>query len=74
MVRLRPLPSRKVDRVVRRLGFVAVRSRGSHIQHQHPDGRLVTVPAHGARDASMGVLRAIMRYLNLTPEELEQLL
>ena len=73
MARLRPLPFRKVDRALRRLGFVPVRTRGSHVQYRHPDGRLTTVPAHAAKDVSVGLLRSLLRFLDLSVDEFERL-
>lgn len=40
----------EVCRLLERLGFNAVRQRGSHIQFRHPDGRGTTVPMHKGRD------------------------
>lgn len=72
--RLRPLPFRKVDKVLRSLGFEVARQRGSHVRYQHLDGRAITVPNHPGRDVAAGTLRAILRYLELTPADFERLL
>jgi predicted RNA binding protein YcfA (HicA-like mRNA interferase family) len=60
----------KVCRLLERLGFVAVRQRGSHVQDRHPDGRGTTVPLHKGRDIAPPLLRQIARDLGLTIEEL----
>ena len=39
-----------MDRVLRRLGFVPVRQKGSHLFYRHPDGRTTTIPQHKGRD------------------------
>lgn len=62
----------EVCRLLEKLGFVAVRQRGSHIQYRHPDGRGTTVPMHKGRDISPSLLRQIARNVNLTMEELLQ--
>ena len=36
----------KLIKVLNKLGFVEVRSRGSHHRFIHPDGRKTTVPVH----------------------------
>ncbi|WP_459942919.1 type II toxin-antitoxin system HicA family toxin, partial [Deferrisoma palaeochoriense] len=36
----------EVVAILRRLGFVEVRQRGSHKQFRHSDGRVTTVPFH----------------------------
>lgn len=70
---LTPLPFRKVDRALRKLGFEPVRQRGSHVRYRHADGRVVTVPHHQGRDISRGTMRSILRYLDMTPEQFEGL-
>jgi predicted RNA binding protein YcfA (HicA-like mRNA interferase family) len=47
---------------VKRLGFVPVRQKGSHIRFVHPDGRKTTIPDHGNQDVPYGLLLRIIRY------------
>ena len=54
------LTARVLMKVLRRLGFVEVRSRGSHRRFVHPDGRKTTVPVHRGRDLPRGLLRQIV--------------
>ncbi len=51
------LKARTLMRILRRLGFVQTRSRGSHRRFEHPDGRKTTVPVHKGRDIPRGLLR-----------------
>lgn len=60
----------EVCRLLERLGFQAVRQRGSHVQYRHPDGRGTTVPMHKGRDIAAPLLRQIARDIGLTVEEL----
>jgi predicted RNA binding protein YcfA (HicA-like mRNA interferase family) len=60
----------EVCRLLERLGFVAVRQRGSHIQYRHADGRGTTVPLHKGRDIAPPLLRQIARDVSLTVDEL----
>jgi len=53
-----------------RLGFFAVRQRGSHIQYRHIDGRCTTVPLHKGRDVAPALLRQIAKDIGLSAEEL----
>ena len=72
-----PLPILSAPRLIGALelaGFVAVRQRGSHVRLKHPDGRVVTVPSHGAQDIGRGLLRKILRDAELTVEDLDRLL
>ena len=47
-------------RILRKLGFIEVRSRGSHHRFVHPDGRKTTVPVRRGRDIPRGLLRQIV--------------
>ncbi len=70
MTRLPTVNFVTMDRVLRRLGFTAVRQKGSHVFYRHPDGRTTTVPNHPGRDLARPLLREILREIELTPEEL----
>lgn len=74
MVRLPMMKARDIIRVLRLLGFVAVRQTGSHIFFKHADGRVTTVPKHGGSDIGRGLLRQILKDIRLTPEEFEKFL
>ena len=63
------LKPREVIAILKRLGFVEVRQRGSHKQFRHADGRRTTVPDHKGRDISPALLRLIAREIHLTPED-----
>lgn len=54
------LTAREVMRVLRKLDFIQLRSRGSHRRFAHPDGRKTTVPVHKGRDIPRGLLRQIV--------------
>lgn len=45
-------------------------SRGTQRQSEHPEGRQTTVSVHKGRDTGPGLLRKILRDIELTPEEL----
>lgn len=60
---------RTMERVLLRLGFQAVRQRGSHVFYRHPDGRATTVPNHSGRDLARPLVREILREIDLTPEQ-----
>lgn len=48
MSRLPLVDARTMEKLLLRLGFIAVRQRGSHVFYRHPDGRTTTVPYHQA--------------------------
>jgi predicted RNA binding protein YcfA (HicA-like mRNA interferase family) len=60
MSSLPAINARKLIRVLNRLGFEEVRSRGSHRRFVHPDGRKTTVPVHKGRDVPRGLLQQII--------------
>lgn len=66
------VPIVKAKEVIRRLaelGFKEVRQKGSHKVLQHVDGRMTVIPMHSREDIGRGLLRAILREANITPEE-----
>jgi predicted RNA binding protein YcfA (HicA-like mRNA interferase family) len=60
-----------MDKVLLRLGFVAVRQKGSHVFYRHPDGRTTTAPNHPGRDLARPLIREILREIELTPAEFQ---
>lgn len=72
--RLPALKSRELIQVLNSLGFYQVRQRGSHVFLKHPDGRYTSVPIHEGEDIGRGLLRQILREINISPEEFMKLL
>jgi predicted RNA binding protein YcfA (HicA-like mRNA interferase family) len=64
---LSDLPVRKITRVLESLGFVYVRTKGSHAVYRHPDGRAVVVPQHGT--VKRGTLGSILRQAGMDAPE-----
>jgi len=63
-----------MDKILHRLGFVAVRQKGSHVFYRHTDGRTTTLPNHGNRDIARPLMRAILREISISPDEFVKLL
>ena len=61
-------------RALEKANFETVRQRGSHVRMEHEDGRTVTVPIHSNQSIGKGLLKKILRDVNLTVEELIALL
>jgi predicted RNA binding protein YcfA (HicA-like mRNA interferase family) len=59
---------------LQRAGFNKIRQKGSHIRLRHPDGRVVTVPIHGGKDISRGLLRKIIRDAEWSVEDFQNFL
>ncbi|GAA1331072.1 type II toxin-antitoxin system HicA family toxin [Saccharothrix algeriensis] len=69
---LADLPVRKVERLLKSLGFEHVRTKGSHAVWRHPDGRTVVLPMHGT--VKRGTLASVVRQAGLTAAEFLALL
>lgn len=72
--RVRKLKARQVERILIQLGFELVRKKGSHKFYKHPDGRYTVIPFHSSEDIGRGLLRQILREVNLSVDELIKLL
>ncbi len=69
MRRLRLVPARRMIQFLKSLGFSQIRRRGSHRFFTHPDGRTATVPDHRGEDLGRGLIRSILRDVDVTPEQ-----
>jgi len=72
--RFRSLRARDLEKVLKQMGFSPVRQKGSHVFFKHPDGRTTLVPRHGGEEIDRGLLRQILREINMTPEEFSKYL
>ena len=69
------LSSREIIKILETIGFKNTRkSKGSHFRYIHPDGRKTTIPVHKNKTLGRGLLRKILRDIELSPEELFELL
>lgn len=60
-------------RALRKLGFLTVYQKGSHLRLGHPDGRRVTIAIH-PKPLSLGTLHSILKQAEITRKELDDLL
>ena len=60
--------------VLGKAGIHVIRVKGSHHRLRHSDGRVTTVPVHGAEIVGPGLLSRILRDCELSREEFEALL
>ncbi|MBN1899794.1 type II toxin-antitoxin system HicA family toxin [Candidatus Sumerlaeota bacterium] len=68
--RLPSITSREIISVLEKLGFLYRPLKAtSHRRYCHPDGRRTTVPVHPGHDVGRGLLRKILRDIDMTPEE-----
>jgi len=71
---LKPQSAKKVIKVLVKLGFRVVRTRGSHVVLKHADGRLTVVPVHAREEIGSGLLNNIIKDAGLSKEEFIRLL
>ena len=70
MSRLPRLKGKELVRLLEKAGFVVARTRGSHVFLRHTDGRVTTVPVHSGEIVGPGLLRSILRDVELSVEDL----
>ena len=73
MPKLTPANANEVIRILEKLGFNSIRQSGNHAIYHHPDGRWTTVPIHGGKDLSKGILRKILKDAGISVTEFEQM-
>lgn len=74
MPKLSPVSAKKLVKLLKKQGFEKRRQKGSHLRLVHDDGRKVTIPMHSGEKVGKGLLRKILRDVNLRPNEFHKLL
>lgn len=70
MTRLPRLRGKELVRLLGKMGFETIRTRGSHVFLRHADGRVTTVPVHSGETLGPGLLRSILRDIESSIDEL----
>jgi predicted RNA binding protein YcfA (HicA-like mRNA interferase family) len=73
MPKLNPISGKKLTKILKSLGFVIIRIKGSHHYFHHSDGRSTTVPIHSNEDVAIGTLRAVLEDVKLSVEQYNKL-
>lgn len=73
MAKLPQIEPKKIEKVLKKLGFISRSGKGSHVVFKHSDGRRTVVPVHN-RPIRIGTLKAILRQVDLSTEEFLKLL
>jgi predicted RNA binding protein YcfA (HicA-like mRNA interferase family) len=61
MQKLPVIDAQELLRFRKTLGFVVIRTKGSHVLLRSEDGRVTTVPIHANKEVPKGLLRKIIR-------------
>ena len=70
MTRLPRLKGKELIRILERAGFQVARTKGSHTFLKHADGRATVVPVHSGETIGPGLLRAILRDIEMSVDDL----
>jgi predicted RNA binding protein YcfA (HicA-like mRNA interferase family) len=56
-------------KIVSKLGFEMVRQKGSHTVWKHEDGRTTTIPLHSGKKLPRGLIKKILKDVELPVED-----
>jgi predicted RNA binding protein YcfA (HicA-like mRNA interferase family) len=74
MQKLPVIDAQELLRFLKALGFVVIRTKGSHVRLRSEDGRVTTVPIHANKEVPKGLLRKIIREdLEISLEEFQEM-
>ncbi len=73
MTKLPLVTGSELSRILALLGFTKTRQKGSHAYFAHPDGRSTVVPLHSGETIGRGLLRTILREIDIDRKEYERL-
>ena len=73
MTKLVTISGKKFCKILEKLGFEKIFGKGSHVRYKHQDGRRTVVPVHGNEELGKGLLLEILKQINLSKEEYEEL-
>ena len=74
MTKLKLVSAQRLERLLLTVGFERIRQKGSHVFYRHPDGRTTTIPHHSATDLPRPLLRTILREIQMSVDEYNDLL
>ena len=74
MTRMPRIKGKELIRALERAGFHVDRMRGSHVFLKYSDGRATAVPVHSRETLGPGLLRSILRDIEMTAEQLISIL
>lgn len=73
MPKLSPIRARELIAILEKLGFEKIHQKGSHVRMKHVDGRRTSVPVHSGEKVGTGLLRKILRDVNIKRGEFDNL-
>lgn len=73
MPKLSPIRGKVLISILEKQGFKKIHQKGSHVRMEHSDGRKTSVPLHSGEKVGVGLLRKILRDVNVTRSEFDKL-
>ena len=74
MPKLIPIAPLKIVKILKKLGFIEIRTKGSHHFFIHPvSKKSTTIAIHSNEILGVGILKIILRDINLSVSEYEKL-
>ena len=73
MTKLVVIPSQKMIKILKKLGFKLIRQKGSHMFFQHSDGKVTVIPDHKGEDLGKGIIKSILNDIEISLEEYDRL-
>jgi len=67
--KLNPITPEKLIKILNKQGFREIRQKGSHKFFRGPEGRTTVIPFHKGEKIGRGLLRKILRDIDMTREE-----
>ncbi len=74
MSKLPLLTGKEIIALLKTIGFIEKRQKGSHVFLAHQDGRATVVPIHSGETISRGLLLKILKDAEITKEEFQRLI
>lgn len=74
MAKLPAFTPTKIEKILKRKGFILDRSHGSHRIYSHPETKRKTVVPFHKRDLPRGTFMEILKQAGITRRELDELL
>ncbi len=71
MSKLSIISDKDMIKLLKKIGFIEIRQKGSHNFFYHNDGRTTVIPVHG-KDLKRGLIKGILKDVNITSEEYEK--
>jgi predicted RNA binding protein YcfA (HicA-like mRNA interferase family) len=68
-----PAKAKTLEKVAKKLGFEKLRQKGSHARWKHSDGRATTIPIHGNAEIGGWLFQEILKQLEITEDEFNNL-